>query len=33
MRAFVLACVLVPSASPFGFNGRYLYLRTQIEVP
>ena len=22
-----------PSASPFGFNGRYLYVRTEIEVP
>jgi iron complex outermembrane receptor protein len=22
-----------PSASPFGFNGRYLYVRTEIQVP
>jgi iron complex outermembrane receptor protein len=22
-----------PSASPFGFNGRYLYLRTEIQAP
>ncbi|HET7692033.1 MAG TPA: TonB-dependent receptor [Gemmatimonadota bacterium] len=22
-----------PSASPYGFNGRYLYVRTEIEVP
>jgi outer membrane receptor protein involved in Fe transport len=22
-----------PSASPFGFNGRYLYVRTEIEAP
>ncbi len=22
-----------PSASPFGLNGRYLYVRTEIEVP
>ena len=22
-----------PSASPFGFNGRYLYIRTEIEAP